>query len=297
MPMIGLVVVLAYALGAAVGVASARSERLADAWRIVIRWQIVVVSVGVSILAAWRLEGLVDLAWPLIAAGFTCAIMVVAWWSTPRGSDRTGRAVLRGWSANANGGFWVIPVATAIAGAPGAVFAVIVDRLYIVIFGFFTWILRRHAPQPQRLRTSWIDQAPVIALGIGLILNVTRETPTWTATALEWAAPLLAFSGAAVFVGSVLHPSQRIPWRPGMPVWALLSAVRILLFVPAALLAPSPEIAIAFVLFGLTIPAFFPPQLSILYGYRDSVVAATARWGWVFAAPGIAAAAILWSLG
>ena len=294
--MIGIVVVLAYALGAAIGVASSRSARLADVWRIIIRWQIVAVSVGVSILAAWRLEGIADLAWPLLAAGFTFAIMAVAWQTTPRGADRAGRAVLRGWSANANGGFWVIPVATAIAGAPGAVFAVIVDRLYILIFGFFTWILRRNAPEPQRMRTSWIDQAPVIALGVGLLLNVTRETPTWTSTALEWAAPLLALSGAAVFVGSVLHPSQRIPWRPGVRIWALLSAVRILLFVPAAVFAPSPEIAIAFVLFGFTIPAFFPPQLSILYGYRDSVVAATARWGWVFAPPGIAAAAIIWSL-
>ena len=64
-----------------------------------------------------RLEGIADLAWPLLAAGFTFAIMAVAWWTTPRGSDRAGRAVLRGWSANANGGFWVIPVATAIAGA------------------------------------------------------------------------------------------------------------------------------------------------------------------------------------
>ena len=295
--MIGYAVVLAYALGAAIGVASSRSVRLADIWRIIIRWQIVVVSVGVSLLAAWKLEGISDLAWPLLAAGFTFAIMAVAWKTTPRGADRAGRAVLRGWSANANGGFWVIPVATAIAGAPGAVFAVIVDRLYIVIFGFFTWILRRNAPEPQRMRTSWIDQAPVIALGVGLVLNVTAETPAWTAAALEWAAPLLALSGAAVFVGSVLHPSQRIPWRPGMRVWALLSAVRILLFVPAALFAPTPEIAIAFVLFGFTIPAFFPPQLSILYGYRDSVVAATARWGWVFAPPGIAAAAIIWSLG
>lgn len=295
--MIGVVVVLAYALGAAIGVASSRNARLADAWRIVIRWQIVLVSVGVSILAAWRLEGLGDLAWPLLAAGFTLVIMAVAWQTTSRGRDRAGRAVLRGWSANANGGFWVIPAATAIAGAPGAVFAVLIDRLYILIFGFFTWILRRNAPEPQRMRTSWIDQAPVIALGVGLVLNVTAETPTWTATALEWAAPLLALSGAAVFVGSVLHPSQRIPWRPGMRVWALLSAVRILLFVPAALVAPSPEIAIAFVLFGFTIPAFFPPQLSILYGYRDSVVAASARWGWIFAPPGIAAAAILWSLG
>ena len=295
--MTGLVVVLAYALGAAIGVASSRSASLASVWRVIIRYQIVVVSVGVSILAAWRLEGFADLGWPLLAAGITAVIMACAWWTTPRGSDRTGRAVLRGWSANANGGFWVIPVATAIAGAPGAVFAVIVDRLYIVIFGFFTWILRRNAPQPQRMRTSWVDQAPVIALGIGLVLNITRETPEWTATALAWAAPLLALSGAAVFVGSVLHPSQRIAWRPGVRTWAFLSAVRILLFVPAALLAPSPEIAIAFVLFGFTIPAFFPPQLSILYGYRDAVVAATARWGWVWAAPGVALAVTLWSLG
>ena len=295
--MTGLVVVLAYALGAAIGVASSRSASLASVWRVIIRYQIVVVSVGVSILAAWRLEGFADLGWPLLAAGITAVIMACAWWTTPRGSDRTGRAVLRGWSANANGGFWVIPVATAIAGAPGAVFAVIVDRRYIVIFGFFTWILRRNAPQPQRMRTSWVDQAPVIALGIGLVLNITRETPEWTATALAWAAPLLALSGAAVFVGSVLHPSQRIAWRPGVRTWAFLSAVRILLFVPAALLAPTPEIAIAFVLFGFTIPAFFPPQLSILYGYRDAVVAATARWGWVWAAPGVALAVTLWSLG
>ena len=295
--MTGLVVVLAYALGAGIGVASSRSARVSGVWQRIIRVEIVLVSVGVSILAAWRLEGLADLGWPLLAAAFTLVIMIAAWWTTPRGSDRTGRAVLRGWSANANGGFWVIPVATAIAGAPGAVFAVIVDRLYIMIFGFFTWILRRHAPEPQRMRTSWIDQAPVIALGIGLILNVTRETPDWTATALAWAAPLLALSGAAVFVGSVLHPSQRIPWRPGVRVWGLLSAVRILLFVPAALLAPTPEIAIAFVLFGFTIPAFFPPQLSILYGYRDSVVAATARWGWIWALPGVASAILLWSLG
>lgn len=295
--MTGLVVVLAYALGAAIGVASSRSASLASVWRVIIRYQIVLVSVGVSILAAWRLEGFADLGWPLLAAGITAVIMTCAWWTTPRGADRTGRAVLRGWSANANGGFWVIPVATAIAGAPGAVFAVIVDRLYIIIFGFFTWILRRNAPQPQRMRTSWVDQAPVIALGIGLVLNITRETPEWTATALAWAAPLLALSGAAVFVGSVLHPSQRIAWRPGVRTWAFLSAVRILLFVPAALLAPTPEIAIAFVLFGFTIPAFFPPQLSILYGYRDAVVAATARWGWVWAAPGVALAVILWSLG
>ena len=144
------------------------------------------------------------------------------------------------------------------------------------------------------MRTSWIDQAPLIALLVGFVLNITVATPDWTATALMWSAPLMALAGAGVFVGSVLHPSQRIPWRPGVPAWAFLSAVRISLFLPAALLAPSKPIAVAFALFALTIPAFFPPQLSILYGYSDSVVAAAARWGWIFALPGIAVAAALW---
>lgn len=288
------VVILAYAVGAAGGAIASRSTRIASTWRVIIRGQIVLVSVMVSILAAWRLEGFDDLAWPLLGGLFSILVVACAWFVTPPGPDRPGRAVLRGWSASANGGFWVIPIATAIAGAPGAVFAVLADRVFIAIFAVFTWILRRHAPRPQRMRTSWIDQAPLIALLVGFILNITIATPDWTATALMWSAPLMALAGAGVFVGSVLHPSQRIPWRPGMPAWAFLSAIRICLFLPAALLAPSGPIAVAFALFALTIPAFFPPQLSILYGYSDSVVAAAARWGWIFAFPGIAVAAALW---
>jgi hypothetical protein len=288
------VVLLAYLAGAMGGALAARSERLARVWRVIIRLQIVMVSVAVSILAAWRLEGFGDLAWPLLGGAFSIAVVGSAWFVTPRGPDRPGRAVLRGWSASANGGFWVIPVATAIGGAPAAVFAVLVDRVFIAIFAAFTWILRRYAPRPQRMRTSWIDQAPLIALGVGLILNVTVDTPDWTATALLWSAPLMALAGAGVFVGSVMHPSQRIPWRPGVPAWIFLSALRISLFLPAAFLAPNAPIAIAFALFALSIPAFFPPQLSILYGYRDSVVAAAVRWGWIFAPVGIVVAAWLW---
>ncbi|MEY4170364.1 MAG: hypothetical protein RLZ94_1437, partial [Actinomycetota bacterium] len=66
--MTGLVVVLAYALGAGIGVASSRSARVSGVWQRIIRVEIVLVSVGVSILAAWRLEGLADLGWPLLAA-------------------------------------------------------------------------------------------------------------------------------------------------------------------------------------------------------------------------------------
>lgn len=290
-----LVVLLGYALGAAAGWGFSRSERVAPAWRAIIRVQLILVSVFVSFLAAWRLTGWADLVWPLLGGLLVLVLIGSAHLVTPAGPDRPGRAVLRAWAVLPNGGYWVIPVATAIAGAPGAVFAVLMDRVNVAIAGGMTWQLRRYAPIPQRARTSWVDQAPVIALLVGLSVNALSDAPAWTATALIWTAPILAMTGAAVFVGSVLHPSQRIPWRPGMRAWAILSTVRIVLFIPAALLAPTPEIAISFALFGLTIPAFFPPQMSILYGYRDPVVAAAVRWSWVFAPPGVAVAAILWA--
>jgi hypothetical protein len=292
-----LVVLLGYCLGALAGWAASRSERIAPAWRVVIRTQLILVSVFVSFLAAWRLTGIADLLWPLIGGALGIALLGAAYVVTPAGPERPGRAALRGWAVLPNGGYWVIPVATVIAGAPGAVVAVLIDRVFVAIAGGLTWQLRRYAPIPQRTRTGWVDQAPVIALLVGLLVNYASDPPDWTATALVWTAPLLALTGAAVFVGSVLHPSQRIAWRPGMRAWASLSAVRIALFLPVILIAPTAAVAVVFALFAFTIPAFFPPQLSILYGYRDAVVAAAVRWGWVFAVPGIAVAALLWSRG
>lgn len=288
------VVLLAYLLGAGIGFTAARSRRLESSWRVVIRLQILGASVFVSLLAALRLENLGDLLWPVSAAGLSILVVASAWLVTPSGPDRPGRASLRGWSASANGGFWVIPVATSIAGAPGAVIAVLADRAMIVVFAAVTWILRRYAPRPQRVRTSWIDQAPLLALLVGLLLNVTRETPEWTASALEWTAPLMALSGAAVFVGSALHPSQRIPWRPGIGPWLVITGVRVAIFVTATFFAPTPAIAIMLILFAFSVPAFFPPQLSVLYGYTDPVVATAARWGWVFAPLGFIAATLIW---
>lgn len=289
-----LVVALAYGLGAAVGWAFSRSGRIAPAWRIVIRAQLILVSVFVSFLAAWRLTGLAELVWPLLAGALGIALLGAAFLVTPRGSDRPGRAVLRGWAVLPNGGYWVIPVATTIAGASGAVVAVLIDRMMVAVAGGMTWQLRRYAPIPQRTRTSWIDQAPVMALLAGLLANYATDPPDWTTTALLWTAPVLALTGAAVFVGSALHPTQRIPWRPGARPWATLSALRIALFLPIALLAPAPAVATVFALLAFTIPAFFPPQLSVLYGYRDAVVATSVRWGWLFAPIGIAVGALLW---
>lgn len=287
-----IAVICGYALGVLAGWSFSRSERVAAMWRKVIRGQIVLVSVFVSLLAAWRLPSVADLLWPIVGGAIGIILVAVALIATPSGSDRLGRAVLRGWSASPNGGFWAIPVATAVAGAAATVFAVLIDRVLVVIFGVMTWLLRRDAPLRQQRRTSWIDQAPVLALAAGLVLNYFSDAPDWTADALEWSAPVLAMAGAAVFVGSVLHPSQRIPWRPGVKTWTLLVLVRVAFFVPLAFISPDQGMHVVFLLFAFSIPAFFPPQLSILYGYRDPVVAAAVRWGWVFAPIGIAAAVL-----
>ncbi|MBM3686849.1 MAG: YbjQ family protein [Actinobacteria bacterium] len=144
----------------------------------------------------------------------------IAYLLTPPSPERPGRAALRGWAAIPNPGFWLIPVATAIAGAPGAVIAVLIDRVALAAFAIWVWVLRRHAPIQQQVRTSWIDQSPLIALVVGLLLGVISDAPEWTASVLQWLAPVVAAIGAAVFVGSVLHPSQRIEWRPGVRVGA-----------------------------------------------------------------------------
>ena len=276
-----------YLIGALAGYAASRGNRIAAQWRRLIRVQLLCVSAVLSFLAAWRLPAAADLIWPAFVTIVAIALVGVAYLLTPKSSERAGRAVLRGWSAIPNPGFWVVPLAAAIAGPVALIVAVFIDRVMIFFFGFFVWILRRQAPIKQQMRTSWIDQSPLIALLIGLVLNAFTQPPAWTGVVLVWSVPLLAAIGAAMFVGSVLHPSQQIPWRPGIRVWLLLIAMRIALLVPLVLIAPNAPIAAVLVLCAFSIPAFYPPQLSVLYGYADSVVAAASRLGWVFAPVGV----------
>ncbi|MDP4690986.1 MAG: hypothetical protein NWR17_10500 [Candidatus Nanopelagicales bacterium] len=276
-----------YLIGALAGYAASRGNRIAAQWRRLIRVQLLCVSAVLSFLAAWRLPAAADLIWPAFVTIIAIALVGVAYLLTPNSSERVGRAVLRGWSSIPNPGFWVVPLAAAIAGPVGLIVAVFIDRVMIFFFGFFVWILRRQAPIKQQMRTSWIDQSPLIALLIGLVLNAFTQPPAWTGVVLVWSVPLLAAIGAAMFVGSVLHPSQQIPWRPGIRVWLLLIAMRIALLVPLVLIAPNAPIAAVLVLCAFSIPAFYPPQLSVLYGYADSVVAAASRLGWVFAPVGV----------
>ena len=128
-----------------------------------------------------------------------------------------------------NSGFWVVPAAAAFAGSAGtmiAVLAVVITSLWGAVC---VHLMRRDAPVRQRRATSWIDQSPVLASGVGLLLHVWGPAPSWTADVLTLAGPLLAFSGAALFAGSVVHP-HNLSVRHGehaLRRWGWLTVVRV----------------------------------------------------------------------
>ena len=143
-----------------------------------------------------------------------------------------------------------------------------------------------------------MDQSPILASVVGLLLHVVGPAPAWTADVLLLAGPLLAFSGAALFMGSVIHPHNLSVPRSEHAVrrWSWLTAVRIAYYALVALfalLASSTPLAVVAVLSGLERPSFQPIQLAVLYGYRSEVVVAAVRWGWLLAPFGLGLAAVV----
>lgn len=281
----------AYVLGAGFGFAVHRDGRLEVIWPAVVRAQIMLAAVLLSIVAAWRLTA-ADVLWPALLA-VVFGIVLAASYATTAAPGRAGRAALRAWTAFPNTSYFGIPVAGAVAGPAGVAAAVLVDRFGLPVWSMTLWMLRRDAPVPQHARTSWVDQSPLIAFGVGLLLKLVGEAPSWTVAVSLIAAPVLAASGAAIFVGSVLHPSQRLDPAPGVRPWLRLVAVRVVLAVPLAVFAPSPAVAVVAVLSALSIPAFGPSQMSTVYGYADPAVAASARYGWFLGAVGLVTALVL----
>ena len=279
---------IAYVIGASLGLAAARNSTLGRIWPVIVRTQLLLAAIALSIAAVWRIDNLDSILWPFFMSVAIAALMGAAW-LTARGPDRGAQTALHAWAANANTGYWVIPIGAALGGPGGALAAVLMDRMATPLYAWWVHLLRRRAPRPQTRRTSWIDQSPAIALGVGLLLHLTGPAPEWTITMTSIATPVLAASGAAVFVGSVLHPSQRIDARPGMRRYVALVMLRVVLFVPIAWFAPTMEMRVVAVLCALSIPAFIVPQLSALYGYADAVVAAANKLGWIFGALGLVA--------
>jgi len=277
--------------GAAQG--GARTQRV---WPVVLRTQILLTSATLSLVAAWRLTSATQLLGPVaLAAGLW--LMLGATLAT-RGRRGIGEVALEAWAVSPNSGFWVVPAATAFAGSTGTMIAVLANVLTTAWGAVEVHLMRRDAPLRQRRATSWVDQSPILASLVGLALHLAGPAPSWTADVLVLAGPLLAFSGAALFTGSVIHPHNLSVARPQHAIrrWASLTVVRVayyLLVALAASLGGSTPLLVVAVLSGLSAPSFQPIQLAVLYGYRSEVVVAAVRWGWLLAPVGLGLAALV----
>jgi energy-converting hydrogenase Eha subunit A len=263
------------------------------AWPVVLRAQILLTSATLSLAAAWRLTSARELLGPIaLAAGLWLLLGATV---ATRRSRRTGEAALESWAVSPNSGFWVVPAATAFAGSAGTMIAVLAVVITSLWGATCVHLMRRDAPFRQRRATSWIDQSPVLASGVGLLLHVWGPAPSWTADALTLAGPLLAFSGAALFAGSVIHP-HNLSVRHGehaLRRWGWLTVVRVGYFLILAAVASSTPLAVVAALNALSAPSFQPVQLAVLYGYRSELVVAAVRWGWVLTPFGLLVAALI----
>ena len=267
--------------------------RIEAAWPVVLRTQILLTSALLSLVAAWRLTTLGEVVGPLLLAGALWVLLVST--MVTRGGRSTGEAMLESWAVGPNSGFWVVPVATAFAGSAGAMIAVLANSANVAQNAVCVHFMRRDAPIRQRRSTTWVDQSPLLALVIGLLLHFEGPAPASTKEVLTLAGPLLAFSGAALFAGSVVHPHNLSVPTPSRAVrrWAWLAAVRVGYFLLIVLCTSSTPLAIVAALSALSAPSFTPIQQAVLYGFRSGVVNAAVRWGWVMVPFGLGLAALI----
>jgi hypothetical protein len=291
---LGVLSLLCFAVGGLIGWATTRGgTRVQRVWPIVLRSQILLTSATLSLVAAWRLTGAGQLVGPLLLAGGFWVLLAAS--AATRGERSAGEASLETWAVGPNSGFWVVPTATAFAGSAGAMVAVLANVITTVWSTVMTHLMRRDAPIRQRRASSWVDQSPVLASAIGLLLHLAGRAPSSSRDVLTLAGPLLAFSGAALFTGSAIHPHNlaTAPTPHALRRLTWLVAVRVVYYVLIALLTSSVPLAVVAALSGLGAPAFQPVQLAVLYGYRSALVNAAVRWGWLGAPFGLGLAALL----
>jgi hypothetical protein len=285
---------LCFVVGGLIGwFASRRGGWIQLAWPIVLRIQILLTSATLSLVAAWRLTALGQVVGPLVLAGALWLLLVVA--VVTRGERSTGEAALESWAVGPNSGFWVVPVATAFAGSAGAMIAVLANAANTAQNAVCVHFMRRDAPIRQRRSTSWVDQSPILALAVGLLLHVAGRAPASTKDVLTLAGPLLAFSGAALFAGSVVHPHNlSVPTSThAVRRWSWLTAIRVGYFLLILAFTSSTPLAIVAALSALSAPSFTPIQQAVLYGFRSGVVNVAVRWGWVVVPFGLGLAALI----
>ena len=265
-------------------------------WPVVLRVQILLTSATLSFAAAWRLTSVRELAGPLaLAAGMWLMLAVSL---ATRGRRSRGASALEAWAVSPNSSFWVVPAAAAFAGSTGTMIAVLANVITSAWGAVCTHLMRRDAPIRQRRATTWVDQSPILASVLGVLLHVVGSAPGWTADVLTLAGPLLAFSGAALFTGSVIHPHNLgVPrTEHALRRWSWLTALRVAYYLVVAVvagIASSTPLVVVAVLSGLSAPSFQPIQLAVLYGYRSELVVVAVRWGWLLAPLGLGLAALV----
>lgn len=117
------------------------------------------------------------------------------------------------------------------------------------------------------------------------------QGPEWSAWPLVWAGPVLAATGALLYFVSVSGAVRAAGyWAEGWKSWLALFLVRAAGLAVVAWVVNDPVVTGLAVLYVLSAPAFYPPQLQVLYGYRDPVVAFASQAGWLLAPVGLAAA-------
>lgn len=280
------VVAVAYVIGLGVGYAASANAAFARVWPAIVRTQMAIAPLLLTISAVWRIESFAEVAWAsIMSIGF-----LVLWgvaYLTQRGPRRLGHAALQTMAVSPNTGFFLLPVAAAFGGSAALAPAVLADRVTIPIWSAFIGMLRRDAPIRQSRRTGFVDQASLIALAVGLLLRATVPAPAWTEPAALWMTPIIALTGAATFMGSVLHPTQRIDYRPGVRRWLTLVGLRLALYAAIFAVVPTDGLRVVALLCALSIPTFAPPQWATLYGYSDPVLATSNRFGWFLGAAGV----------
>jgi hypothetical protein len=284
----------AYLLGAVMGLVADRGgPRLRRDWPIYLRVQLLATSAFLGLFSAWRLTAPRQVVAPVLMA--CVGVILLAGAYVTRGRSSPGLAALEAWSASPNGVFWVLPVAGALVGPTASMITALFNAVYAAPNAVSIHLMRRDAPIPQRRSTNWVDQSPLLAVGAGLLLHVIGPAPAASHWVLTVAGPLLAFVGAALFVGSVLHPHNLASGRPAAGVWrwAYLSAIRVLYLVPLAVLTHSRAVAVIAVLAAFGAPAFSPAQQAVLYGYHSGEVNAAVRWGWVLLPVGLVIAILI----
>jgi hypothetical protein len=284
----------AYAAGALIGLVVARGgPRLRAHWPVYLRAQLLVTAAATGLFAAWELTAPRQVVGPFLIAGVGWVLLGAAMVS--RGRRPPGEAALESWAAGPNGAFWVLPIGGIIAGPSAIMIAALANAFYAGPNALCIHLMRRDAPRRQRHATSWIDQSALLALGIGLLLHLAGPAPSWSHLVLRVAAPVLAFTGAGLFMGSVVHPhnlgvdrARSAAWR-----WLWLAAVRVAYLLPIVLVTSSAPLAVVAVLSALGAPAFSPIQQAVLYGYRSGLANLAVRWGWLVLPVGLVAAVLI----